>query len=342
MTRSRPTTATASLAAALIAALLTACGCRSSTATKTSPTDKAQPMIDRSVISAAFPFKKKSVEVNGQKLAYVDVGSGPVVLFLHGNPTSSYLWRNIIPHVADNHRAVALDLIGMGDSAKPDIDYSFADHATYVDGFIKKLALKDVTLVVHDWGSGLGMRYARLHEANVRALVLMEAFVPPGMPIPNYEVMGPFGEVFRNLRTAGVGEAMVLEQNFFIEVLLPQLIKRKLTEPEMAEYRRPFATRESRRPVLRWPRELPIGGEPADTTKEIVANGEWLLKAELPKLFFYATPGGLNPAPVVEFMKAKVKNLKAVDLGEGFHFLQEDRPHEIGQALSDWLDSLAR
>ncbi len=298
------------------------------------------PSIDTSVISAEFPFEKKFVDVNGQQIAYVDTGNGPVVLFLHGNPTSSYLWRNIIPHVAPNHRAIALDLIGMGDSAKPDIDYSFSEHATYVDGFIEALNLKDITLVVHDWGSGLGMRYARLHEDNVRALAFMEALIPPGTPIPSYEAMGPFGEVFRNMRTKGVGEKMVLEQNFFIEVLVGKLIVRKLSEKEMAEYRRPYATPKSRRPTLKWPREVPIAGEPENTTKELVANGKWLTSSELPKLFLYAQPGAINPAPVVEFVKTNVKNVKAVDVGEGLHFIQEDRPHEIGQALSEWLGSL--
>jgi haloalkane dehalogenase len=295
------------------------------------------PVIDTSVISAEFPYDKKYVEINGSRMAYVDVGSGPVVLFMHGNPTSSYLWRNVIPHVSHDHRAIAIDLMGMGDSDKPDIEYSFAQHAEYVDGFIAALDLKDITLVVHDWGSGLGMRYARLNEGNVRALAFMEALVPPGMPVPSYEAMGPFGDVFLKMRTEGVGEAMILENNMFIEVLLPQLIMRKLTDAEMAEYRRPYPTPESRRPTLKWPREVPIGGVPEHTTNEVTLNGQWLLKTDMPKLFVHATPGAINTPEVVEYIKANAKNLTTADVGQGTHFIQEDRPHEIGKALSDWL-----
>ena len=292
-------------------------------------------------ISAAFPFKKRFVDVKGARMAYVDEGEGPVVLFIHGNPTSSYLWRNIIPYVSDNHRAVAVDLIGMGDSAKPDIDYRFETHAAYLDAFIETLELKDVTLVIHDWGSALGMRYARLNPGKVRALAFMEAIVPPGMPAPNYEAMGQAGEVFRQMRTPGVGEEMVLQNNFFVEVILPDIgVVRTLSDEEMAEYRRPFPTPESRKPTLVWPRQIPIGGEPADTTAAVLANGEWLMASDLPKLYFASAPGALNPPPVAEFFKANLKNLTAVDLGPGAHFLQEDHPHAIGRALSDWLDAL--
>ena len=154
--------------------------------------------------------------MNGRNLAYVDVGSGPVVLFLHGNPTSSHLWRNIIPYVSGNDRAIAVDLIGMGDSAKPEIEYTFANHAAFVDGFIETLDLENITLVVHDWGSALGMRYARLNESNMRAMAFMEAIIPRGVPVPSYESMGPVGNVSRNMRTKGVGEKMILEENFFI------------------------------------------------------------------------------------------------------------------------------
>jgi len=294
-------------------------------------------------ISAEFPFTKKYVRVNGSNMAYVDEGTGPVVLFIHGNPTSSYLWRNIIPYVAGDHRAIAVDLIGMGDSDKPDIEYSFEDHAQYLDGFIEELDLKDVTLVIHDWGSALGMRYARLNESNVRALAFMEAIVPPALPAPSYEAMGAeAGDMFRSLRTAGVGEKMVLEGNFFVEVILPKFgVMRSLGEEEMAAYRKPFTTPKSRIPTLMWPREVPIGGSPADTTKVITDNGKWLLDTELPKLYFFATPGAINPPAVVEFLRAKLKNLDSVDLGKGLHFVQEDHPHQIGTALAQWLGALS-
>ena len=297
----------------------------------------------RQEISSEFPFEKKFIEVNGSKMAYVDEGEGPVVLFLHGNPTSSYLWRNIIPYVSDNHRVIAVDLIGMGDSGKPDIPYTFADHVSYLDGFIESLNLQDVTLVVHDWGSALGMRYARLNEENVRGLVFMEAVLPPGFPAPSYEAMGPeLGELFRNLRTEGIGEDMVLQNNFFVENILPSQVMRTLTEAEMNAYRAPYPTPESRRPTLQWPREVPIGGEPIETTETVLANGAWLTSTQMPKLFLHAEPGAIAPPPVIEYLQANVSNMETVSVGPGLHFLQEDQPHAIGAALSDWLDRLAQ
>lgn len=293
-------------------------------------------------ISAAFTYDKKTVAVKDSIMAYIDEGDGPVVLFLHGNPTSSYLWRNIIPYVTDGHRAIAVDLIGMGDSGKPDIDYTFADHAAYLDAFIETLDLQDVTLVIHDWGSALGMRYARLNEDNVRAVALMEAAIPPAFPAPSLEAMGePSASMFRNLRAPGVGEEMVLENNFFIETILPEFgVMRTLSDKEMEAYSKPFPTPESRKPMLVWPRQIPIGGEPADTTREIEENGAWFYATETPKLYFYAEPGILNPAPVTEYVKANAKNVETVFLGPGTHYLQEDHPHAIGEALAAWLAEL--
>ncbi|PZD75153.1 Haloalkane dehalogenase [Acaryochloris thomasi RCC1774] len=309
-----------------------------------SPATQTEQVSMKQIISAEFPFEKKFVEVNGSKMAYVDEGEGPVVLFLHGNPTSSYLWRNIIPYVSDNHRAIAIDLIGMGDSDKPDIDYTFSDHTAYLDGFIKALNLTDITLVVHDWGSALGMRYARLNEDNVSGLVFMEAVIPPAFPAPNYEALGPqLGEIFRNLRTPGVGEQLVLDNNFFVETILPKLgVMRTLTPQEMAAYRAPYLTRASRKPTLQWPREIPIGGEPSATTAEVAANGKWLMSTDLPKLFFYAEPGAILPVQAVEFLKTNVKNMETVSIGPGLHFIQEDNPQVIGEEIFAWLDRSQR
>jgi haloalkane dehalogenase len=291
-------------------------------------------------ISAEFPFQKKRLSVLESHIAYVDEGTGPVVLFLHGNPTSSYLWRNVLPHVVSaGYRAVAPDLIGMGDSGKPKIGYTFGDHAAYLDAFIISAELTDLTLVVHDWGSGLGMRYARLNPDNVSAMAFMEAIIPPGMPAPSYEAMGPeFGKLFRSLRTEGVGEEMVLKNNFFVEEILPKMgVARPLTDEEMEHYRAPYPTPESRLPTLQWPREVPIGGEPKEAHDAIVANGKWLVESGIPKLFFYASPGALNPAPVVEWVVANVPNLETRFLGLGTHFLQEDHPDQIGTGIADWL-----
>ncbi|MFL4470061.1 haloalkane dehalogenase [Tateyamaria armeniaca] len=291
--------------------------------------------------SADMPFEKKFVEVNGSQMAYVDEGNGPVVLFLHGNPTSSYLWRNIIPFVSDTHRAIAPDLIGMGDSGKPDIDYTFADHAEYLDGFIEGLGLQDITLVIHDWGSVLGMRYARLNESNVKAVAFMEAGIPPALPAPSLEAMGePSAQLFGMLRSPA-GEEAVLQGNFFVEEVLGKMaVATPLSQEVLDNYRAPFPTPESRKPTLVWPRQIPIAGEPADTAEVIIANGDWLYSTDMPKLMLHVAPGALMPPPVVEYVKANASNLEDVFLGPGVHFVQEDHPEAIGRALRDWIDRL--
>ncbi|MEL7397086.1 MAG: haloalkane dehalogenase, partial [Pseudomonadota bacterium] len=195
-----------------------------------------------STISAEFPFERQYVEVLGSNMAYIEDGEGPVVLFIHGNPTSSYLWRNIIPFVSDTHRAVALDLIGMGASDKPDIDYTFQDHSAHLDAFIEALELKDITLVLHDWGGGLGTYHATNHPENVRALVMMEAAAPPALPVPTWDAIADpqVRETFQGFRDPVLGPQIILEQNAFVEGLLPQTILRPLTEAEMNAYREPF------------------------------------------------------------------------------------------------------
>ena len=289
--------------------------------------------------SAEMPFIKKLVGVMGSNMAYVDEGEGPVVLFLHGNPTSSYLWRNIIPYVTDGYRAIAPDLIGMGDSGKPEIGYTFAEHAAYLDGFIEALDLKDITLVVHDWGSILGMRYARLNEANVRALAFMEAGIPPALPAPSLEAMGPQNAQLFGMLRSPRGDEMVLHHNFFVEEVLGKLgVATPLSEAVMENYRAPFPTPESRLPTLVWPQQVPIAGEPADTAQVVLANGEWLYATDIPKLMLHVAPGALMPPPVVDYVKANASNLEDVYLGEGVHYVQEDHPDAIGTALRAWLE----
>ena len=298
-------------------------------------------LAERFIPSADMPFEKKFIEVNGSQMAYVDEGDGPVILFLHGNPTSSYLWRNIIPFVSDTHRAIAPDLIGMGDSDKPDIDYTFADHAGYLDGFIGALGLQDITLVIHDWGSVLGMRYARLNEGNVKAVAFMEAGIPPALPAPSLEAMGePSAQLFAMLRSSASEEA-VLQGNFFVEEVLGKMaVATPLSQEVLDNYRAPFPTPESRKPTLVWPRQVPIAGEPADTAEVITANGDWLYATDMPKLMFHVAPGALMPPPVVEYVKANASNLEDVFLGPGVHFVQEDHPAAIGRALRDWAHRL--
>lgn len=290
-------------------------------------------------VSADFPFEKKRLPILDSEIAYVDEGTGPIVLFLHGNPTSSYLWRNVIPHVVSaGYRAIAPDLIGMGSSGKPDIAYTFGDHATYLDAFIAAAGFTDITLAIHDWGSALGMRYARLNSGNVRAMTFFEALVPPVFPAESYEALGGFGELLRTLRTEGVGERMILDENFFVEQVLANFgVARGLTEEEVAHYREPYPTRESRLPTLQWPREVPIAGQPEESTAAIIANGEWLTSSNIPKLFFYASPGGILSVEDAEWIIANVPNLEARFVGRGNHFLQEDHPELLGRGIADWL-----
>ncbi|MDX1577122.1 MAG: haloalkane dehalogenase, partial [Gemmatimonadota bacterium] len=263
---------------------------------------------------------------------------GDPILFLHGNPTSSYLWRNVIPHVSGLGRAIAPDLIGFGKSEKPDIEYRFFDHVAYVEGFIEALGLGDLTLVIHDWGSALGFHYARRHEGNVKGIAFMEAILAP---VPSWDDFHPdFRSTFQAFRTPDVGWEMIVGQNVFVEGVLPGAIVRTLTGEEMERYREPFRDPESRKPVWRWPNEIPIEGEPADVAEAVGAYNAWLQETELPKLLFHAKPGALMRPEAVEWCRAHLANLETVDVGRGIHFLQEDAPHEIGRGLADWYGRL--
>ena len=289
-------------------------------------------------ISAAFPFESKYVEVHGSKMHYIDEGTGDPILFLHGQPTSSYLWRNIVPHLTSLGRCIAPDLIGFGKSDKPDIEYRFLDHVKYVEGFIEKMDLKNITLVIHDWGSGLGFHYAMRHEDNVKGIAFMEAIL---MSIPSWDAFpADFVEVFKAFRTPDVGWDMIVNQNMFVEQILPGAMVRKMTEEEMNTYREPFRDPAARKPVWRWPNELPIGGEPADVNDAVNAYNQKLQQSALPKLLFHATPGALITPEAVEWCRQNLKSLDTVDIGQGLHFLQEDNPHLIGSELASWYRRL--
>ena len=293
-------------------------------------------------ISADFPFNSHYIDILGSKIHYIDKGEGDPILFIHGNPTSSYLWRNVIPHLETQGRVIALDLIGMGKSGKPDIDYTFADHIQYVEGFIDTLKLKNITLVLHDWGSALGLDYASRHENNVKGIAFMEAIVPPGMPVASYEVMGPPGESFRTMRDPIKGPELIIKQNMFIEQLLPSSVIRKLTESEMDAYRAPFLDLQSRKPILVWPNEIPIAGVPENTTRVISTYGKWMVNTDLPMLHLHASPGALNPPQVAEWLVQNVNNIESSYIGPGIHFVQEDHPHVIGHAIADWRRRLMK
>jgi haloalkane dehalogenase len=294
-------------------------------------------MTDQPAISADFPFESHFVEVHGSKMHYVDEGSGAPILFLHGNPTSSYLWRNIIPHLTDKGRCIAPDLIGMGKSDKPDIDYRFFDHMKYIDGFIEALDLKNITLVIHDWGSALGFHYAMRHPENIKGIAFMEAIVKP----MNWSEFGGLMSVaFRAMRTPLVGWFMVSGLNMFVNGMLPGAVVRDLSDEEMAHYREPYPTRSSRKPVLQWPREVPIDGKPADVHRTVSEYSQKLQASDIPKLMLTAKPGAILPPEKAAWCQEHFPNLRTVDLGKGTHFVQEDHPHKIGEGIADWLSSL--
>jgi len=292
------------------------------------------------MISSVEP-EKKTIEVNGKSMAYVEAGSGDPIVFQHGNPTSSYLWRNVMPHLSDQGRCIAVDLIGMGDSDKLDDSgpesYRYVEHRDYLFAAWEALGVKDrVTLVIHDWGSALGFDWACQHADSVLGIAYMEAIVRP-ITWDNWPEAAK--AVFQGFRS-DAGEAMVLEKNIFVERVLPGSVMRELTDEEMTVYRRPYLNPgEDRRPTLTWPRQIPIEGEPADVHDIVAGYSQWLQESELPKLFVNAEPGAILGDEQREFCR-RIKNQTEVTV-PGNHFLQEDSPHEIGEAIATWRRGLA-
>jgi haloalkane dehalogenase len=284
-------------------------------------------------ISAADAYERHRIAFLETEISYVDTGAGEPVVFLHGNPTSSYLWRNVIPHVEGLGRCLAPDLVGMGDSgAAPDGSYRFVDHARYLDAWFEALGLTNVTLVVHDWGSALGFYWAYRHPERVRGIAYMEAVV---RPLTWEEWRDESRQIFQDLRSEA-GEEMVLEKNLFIEGILPSAVLRDLTEEEMNVYRRPYLEPgESRRPTLTWPRELPINGEPEDVVSIVDDYSKWLAQSDVPKLFVNAEPGAILTGSQREFCRTW-PNQEEVTV-RGAHFVQEDSPHEIGEAIATFV-----
>ena len=277
------------------------------------------------------------LSVLDSEMAYREAGSrdAPVALFLHGNPTSSYIWRNITPLVAPVAHCIAPDLVGFGQSGKPDIAYRFEDHARYLDAFIEKLGIGSAYLVAQDWGSGLAFHLAERRPDFVRGLAFME-FI---RPIPTWEEFlrgSKAREIFRKFRTPGEGERLILENNAFVE-LMPGAIRRKLTGEEMAVYRAPFPTPQSRKPTWAFPNELPIAGEPADVYAMMSRAHEALAASSYPKLLFAAEPGALVPPAFAEELAGKLRDCRFVKLGDGIHFLQEDHPETIGRSVAAFI-----
>ncbi len=284
-------------------------------------------------ILAADAYERRRIALLETEISYVDTGAGEPVVFLHGNPTSSYLWRNVIPHVEGLGRCLAPDLVGMGDSgAAPEGSYRFLDHARYLDAWFEALGLTNVTLVVHDWGSALGFYWAHRHPERVRGIAYMEAVV---RPLTWEEWRDESRPIFQALRSEA-GEGMVLEKNLFVEGILPAAVLRDLTEEEMDVYRRPYLEPgESRRPTLTWPRELPINGEPEDVVGIVDDYSKWLAQSDVPKLFVNAEPGAILTGSQREFCRAW-PNQEEVTV-RGVHFVQEDSPHEIGEAVATFV-----
>ena len=284
-------------------------------------------------ISAADAYERHRIAFLETEISYVDTGAGEPVVFLHGNPTSSYLWRNVIPHVEGLGRCLAPDLVGMGDSgAAPDGSYRFVDHARYLDAWFEALGLTNVTLVVHDWGSALGFYWAYSHPERVRGIAYMEAVV---RPLTWEEWRDESRQIFQDLRSEA-GEEMVLEKNLFIEGILPSAVLRDLTEEEMNVYRRPYLEPgKSRRPTLTWPQELPISGEPEDVVSIVDDYSKWLAQSDVPKLFVNAEPGAILTGSQREFCRTW-PNQEEVTV-RGAHYVQEDSPHEIGEAVATFV-----
>ncbi len=281
----------------------------------------------------------KFVEVLGSKMHYLDVGVGEPVVFLHGNPTWSYLWRNVIPEVAPAGRCIVPDLIGMGLSDKPDLKYGFAEQARYLEAFLDTLNLRKFTLVLHDWGCIFGFDYARRFESRIRGLAFMEALMRPYASWNDFPA--PLRDTFKAFRTPNVGYEQIVSKNVFIERLLPGSMIHKLTPTEMDCYRLPFLDPLHRRVIWQLAQDLPIAGEPGPVAQRVADYASWLETTELPKLLLWAEPGAITSKAEVERNRKSLKNLEDVFLGPGIHFHQEDHPKEIGVAVAEWLGKLS-
>ena len=285
--------------------------------------------------------EKKTADIFGKEMSYLEIGEGDPIVFLHGNPTSSYLWRNIIPHVSQMGRCIAPDLIGQGDSDKLDDSgpnsYKYVEQRKYLFELLKQIGVEsNVTLVIHDWGSALGFDWAMQNPDSVKGVCYMEAIVKP---IESWDDWPENARgIFQGFRSES-GDEMVLEKNLFVEGVLPAAILRDLEEEEMNEYRRPFSEPgESRRPTLTWPREIPIEGFPEDVTEIVTNYAKFMAESAFPKLFINAEPGAILQGKQREFCR-QWKNQTETTV-EGNHFIQEDSPDEIGSALSSWYSSM--
>ena len=285
-------------------------------------------------------LKKQTISINNKNIAYAESGSGDPIIFLHGNPTSSYLWRNITPHLESQGRCICIDLIGMGDSDKldnPDENsYQFEEHYHYVNAAIESLTNgENTTFVIHDWGSALGFNWCYHNPDSVKGIAYMEAIVKE----MTWEDWGDEAKsIFQGFRS-DAGESLVLEKNYFVERVLPGSIIRRLSDEEIEEYRRPFINPgEDRRPTLSWPREIPIEGQPANVCEIVNQYAEWMQTNDIPKLFINAEPGAITTGRIRDYCRSW-KNQTEVTV-KGVHFIQEDSPDDIGKAISTWYKNI--
>ncbi|TJW16466.1 MAG: haloalkane dehalogenase [Mesorhizobium sp.] len=297
------------------------------------------PKHEKQQSSVVMP--RSQVAVLDSTMSYVEAGTaGPTVLFLHGNPTSSYIWRGIIPHVAPFGRCIAPDLIGFGQSGKPDIDYRFFDHVRYLDAFLEALGIANMIIVAQDWGTALAFHLAARRPRNILGLAFME-FIRPFGCWDDFHQRPQARELFKALRTPDVGEKLVLEDNIFVEKVLPASVLRTMSDDEMAAYRAPFPTPQSRKPILRLPRELPIEGQPTDVAAISEHDHRALRLSSYPKLLFSGDPGALVSPQAAREFAAGLKNCRLIDLGPGAHYLQEDHADSIGAAIAGWIPEIA-
>jgi haloalkane dehalogenase len=291
----------------------------------------------KKTISAEFPYKSQFINILESNIHYIDINkennSETTFLFIHGNPTSSYLWRNIIPYVSPLGRTVALDLIGMGKSGKPKIEYTFQDHIEYLNKFIKKLELKNIVLIIHDWGGALGFNYAKNHSKNVKGIVFMETFAKP-MEWNDLNFMARW--IFKIFRHPIKGQKWNGKYNVFLRFILQASMIRKLSKQEKQTYLEPFKTIESRKPIVKFPQELPFKYEGTLNEKIAIEYFEWLKKSTIPKLLLYANPGVQIQEKQLKFYKNNLKELTTAFIGKGKHYIQEDQPENIGEAIEQW------
>lgn len=292
-------------------------------------------------IRGDFPFDPHFLEVNGQRLHYIDQGEGDPILFLHGNPTSSYTWRNIIPVLEASGRCIAVDLMGMGRSDKPYIGYTFLEHAGYIESFISQLKLRNLVIIGHDWGAAIGLHYAKRHPDNVRGFALLE---PQALyPCGSWAEFSPpeAKELFQLLRDQENGWPFMRDNSVFIEGMTDTIINRKISPEEHDHYREPFRNIEHRKPMWVFPNQIPIAGQPREVVEAVNERNVWFSASKIPKLLLHATPGCNTRAPQLAWCREHLQNLTVQSVGNGFHHLAEEQPQAVREALFNWIREIA-